>query len=105
MLGADHKAERALVYLVPDEGYSDISRLHDAWYRQTMAQFLQLDIPYVPHITLGSSTDRAAMKACCDNLNETEFSVHGSVTALTVAALDGGVLTDIASFPLKSGGS
>ena len=105
MLGADDEAERAHVFLVPDEGYSGISRLHDALYRQEMAAFLRLDIPYVPHITLGSSADRAAMKTCCDELNEATLSIHGSVEALTVAALESGSLVDVASFPLRSRGA
>jgi 2'-5' RNA ligase len=102
MLGADNAADRAYVYLVPDEGYSGISLLHDALYRQVMAPLLRLDIPYVPHITLGSSTDRKAMKALCDRLNETNLSIHGSLNALTVAAQEGGSLVEVASFSLSS---
>lgn len=105
MLGADDEGERAYVFLVPDEGYSDISRLHDALYRRAMAPFLRLDIPYVPHITLGFSADGAAMKTCCDELNEAALSIHGSVEALTVAALEDGSLVDVASFPFESGGA
>lgn len=103
MLGADDEAARAYAFLVPDEGYSGISRLHDALYRRELAPFMQLDIPYVPHITLGSSADRGAMKDCCDELNEAALSIHGSVEALTVIALEGGSLVDVASFPFKSG--
>jgi 2'-5' RNA ligase len=105
MLGADDEAERAYVFLVPDEGYSAISRLHDVLYRREMASFLRLDIPFVPHITLGSSADRAAMKTCCDELNEAALAIHGSVEALTVAALEYGSLVDVASFSFKSGGA
>ena len=70
MLGADARSEHAHVFLVPDEGYSSICRLHDDVYRRALAPFLRLDIAYVPHITLGTSADRAAMKAYCDELNE-----------------------------------
>ena len=105
MLGADHEGGRAYVFLVPDEGYSGISRIHDALYRREMAAFLRLDIPYVPHITLGSSADRAAMKTRCDELNQSELSVHGSLEALTVVAQEDGSLVDVGSFPFKSGGA
>ncbi len=105
MLGAENEAELGYVFLVPDEGYSGISRLHDALYRREMAAFLRLDIPYVPHITLGSSADRAAMKTCCDELNEAALSIHGSVEAFTVVALEDGSLVEVASFPFKSGGA
>ncbi len=89
--------------LVPDEGYSGISRLHDALYRHAMAPFLQLDIPYVPHITLSSSTGRVAMRPCCDALNSAGLSIQGIVEALTVVALENGSLVNVASFPFKPG--
>ena len=34
-----------------------------------LAPALRLDIPYVPHITIGSSSNRALMKSLCDELN------------------------------------
>ena len=102
MLGADDEVDRAYVFLVPDEGCSGISRLHDALYRRHMAAFLRLDIPYVPHITLGSSADRTAMKACCDELNEAGLSIHGTIEALTVVALEGRSLVEVASLPLMA---
>jgi 2'-5' RNA ligase len=98
MLGAD--AAQAYAYLVPDEGYSRISRLHDALYRQLLAPTLRLDIPYVPHITLGSSGNRALMKSLCDELNQGDIDIRGTLERVTVAALENGVLTDLTSFPL-----
>lgn len=98
MLGAD--TAQAYAYLVPDEGCSRLSRLHDALYRQMLAPALRLDIPYVPHITIGSSSNRALMKSLCDELNRGDIDIPGSVERLTVAALENGVLTDLTSFPL-----
>ncbi|MCY1505986.1 2'-5' RNA ligase superfamily protein [compost metagenome] len=98
MLGAD--TAQAYAYLVPDEGYSGLSRLHDAAYRQLLAPTLRLDIPYVPHITIGSSSNRALMKSLCDELNRGNIDIRGSVDHLTVAALENGVLTDLTSSAL-----
>lgn len=99
MLGAD--AAHAYAYLVPDEGYSSLSRLHDALYRQVLAPTLRLDIPYVPHITIGSSTNRALMKSLCDELNQGGLEIRGSVDRLTMVALENGVLTDLTSARLS----
>ncbi|CAB3898281.1 2'-5' RNA ligase family protein [Achromobacter anxifer] len=95
MLGAD--AAHAYAYLVPDEGHSGLSRLHDALYRQVLAPTLRLDLPYVPHITIGSSTNRALMKSLCDELNQGGLDIRGTVDRLTMAALENGVLTDLTS--------
>ena len=88
MLGTDAGASRAYTYLVPDEGYSDLSRLHDALYRGCLAESLRLDIPYVPHITLGSCDSGVQAKRQCDELNEQGVLVKGVVHALRVAAVE-----------------
>lgn len=98
MLAGD--AAQAYAYLVPDEGYSQLSRLHDALYRQLLAPTLRLDLPYVPHIAVASSSNRALMKSLCDELNQGNLEIRGSVERLTVAALENSVLTDLVSYPL-----
>lgn len=99
MLGTD-EAARGLVYLVPDEGYGAISRLHDALYGGPLSAQLRLDIPFVPHITLASSADRNAAKRLCDELNAAGVAIHGSLERLSVAALQGGKICNLAEFPL-----
>ncbi len=99
MLGAD-EAEQAYIFLVPDEGYSGLSRLHDALYRGLLAERLCLEIPYIPHITIGSITDRVAAKRLCDDLNERGLDIQGTVDALTVATLEELKIRNLATFYL-----
>lgn len=100
MLGADDEARRAYVFLVPDEGYSGLSRLHDALYGGPLAECLRLDIPFVPHITIGASDDRAAAKRLCDDLNRRGLFIDGVINALTVATLEEGRVRRLKSFDL-----
>lgn len=100
MPGADPQSETAYVYLVPDEGYAGLSLLHDRLYRGVLEQQLRLDIPYVPHITVATLSERHAAKRLCDELNEQGLQIAGSVEAITVAALQGGKIVDLAAFPL-----
>ena len=100
MLGADEEAERAYVFLVPDEGYSGLSRLHDDLYQVPFAEHLRLDIPFVPHITIGATDDRVAAKQLCDDLNGRGLSIHGAVNALTVVALDQDKVRRLRTFDL-----
>ena len=84
MLGADDEDERAYVFLVPDDGYATISRLHDALYAGPLASHLRLDLPYVPHITIGITDDRRCAKSLCDQLNADGVVIDGSLSELTV---------------------
>lgn len=101
MLGADDfDGKTAYVFLVPDEGNSAISRLHDRLYTGVLAGQLQLEVPYVPHITIASTQDRAAAKALCDGLNQAGIDIAGQLQSLTVGALKDGRLQAVAEHPL-----
>lgn len=43
------------VFLVPDEGYSNIVKLHDKLYSGILQNELRLDIPFIRHIGVGGS--------------------------------------------------
>jgi 2'-5' RNA ligase len=86
-LGADEEAERAFAYLVPDEGHAAITLLHDRLYRGPLAPSLRPQLPYTPHITIGSCSDFGQAKAWCDALNGHGVDVAGTLSALTVGAL------------------
>jgi hypothetical protein len=66
MLGFDDFDDTAYVFLVPDEGYSGISLLHDRLYTGLLKPFLRLDVPFIPHITIGTLKDQSAAKVLCD---------------------------------------
>ena len=95
MLGTDDFDETAYVFLVPDEGYSGISLLHDRLYTGVLQPFLRLEVPFIPHITIGTLKDRSAAKALCDELNRSGVCVEGSLRALTIGALENGKLRDL----------
>ena len=100
MLGADDEVPLAYVFLVPDEGFSALSLLHDRLYTGLLASKLRLDLEFIPHITIATLEDRAFAKGLCDRLNDDGLSVVGSVDSLTVAALEANRIQDIATFPL-----
>jgi 2'-5' RNA ligase len=90
MLYVDHLNDAAHVFLVPDEGYSAISLLHDRLYTGPLQPHLKLDIPFIPHITIGTLKDRSAAKTLCDQLNRSGVCVEGNLRALTVGAIENG---------------
>jgi 2'-5' RNA ligase len=90
MLGADDEDETAYVFLVPDEGYAAVSMLHDSLYTGPLLSRLRLDLPYIPHITIGTLSSRTEAKALCDELNRHGVSVEGSLRSLAVGAIENG---------------
>lgn len=102
MLGSDHRADSAYVFLVPDEGYSDLSRLHDHLYRGVLTEHLRLDVPFIPHITIGVCSDRRLAKRLCDDLNAHGMEVGGLIDTLTVATVDDGKVRKLGAFGLAA---
>jgi 2'-5' RNA ligase len=75
---------RASLFLVPDEGFSSIVRLHDALYTGLLAGELRHDLPFVPHLTVGVTELPA--RAVTDALNRELDTIAGSIDALDIVA-------------------
>ncbi len=102
MVGNDDDNDNYYVFLTPDEGFAEISRLHDKLYRGPLAPFLRLDIPYVPHIGIATIPDAARIKVLCDKLNAMPITIHGQINAITLCSYDGSKITDLESFPCQT---
>ncbi len=72
------------VYLVPEEGFSAIVRLHDAFYTGPLADFLRLDVPYIPHVTVAAFADPAGAKGLVDRLNGESLDITGRLDGVSV---------------------
>ena len=95
MLGNDDSNDNYYVFLLPDEGFSDIALLHDQIYTGPLQPYLRLDIPYVPHITVATISDNQRVKMLCDELNETGLEISGSLDGITVGQYDGSVVQKV----------
>ncbi len=88
------------VFLMPDEGFGALVRLHDRLYAGALAGELRLDLPTVPHITVARLRDPQAGKRLADTLNAREFAIAGTIAALYLVTHDGGTVRTIARVPL-----
>jgi 2'-5' RNA ligase len=77
------------VFLVPDEGYSKIIKLHDRLYTGVIASELRLDIPFIPHIGIANSHDAHRCKELVDRLNSQQFEIRGRIDRLDVIWSEG----------------
>ena len=50
------------VFLVPDEGFGAILKLHDALHVGPIEAAIRPDTPYLPHITVATSPERAVAR-------------------------------------------
>ncbi len=100
-LHADRLTDNYYLFLVPDEGSSSICRLHDELYTGLMAPHLRLDLPFVPHIGIGTGKDPASLQKVAVEWNGRPRAVAGRITALTLSTYDGSKVRDQASFPLQ----
>lgn len=76
-------------FLVPDQGNSELIRLHDRLYSGAFAPHLRLDLDFVPHVGIGHADTAGEAKARVDALNEEGVDIRGRVEALDVIEYDG----------------
>ena len=88
-------------FLVPDEGYSRIVKLHDKLYSDKLKDNLRLDLDFVPHIGIGNSQERYKCKKMVDEWNEKEFSISGRITHLTIVNYENNIVSKIEELELK----
>ena len=81
-INKDAFADLYHLFLVPDEGFSKILKLHDKLYEGKLFPHRSLDIDYLPHITAGNSKDSQECLAMVANWNSSEFEVWGRITHL-----------------------
>jgi 2'-5' RNA ligase len=97
----DSESPRTHAYLLPDDGNSQFVRLHHLLLTGPLERALKLDVPYVPHITLGAFDRPEAAKSAVDAFNQQPFTLSGSVNTVTVARLEDGKLSTLAALRLR----
>jgi hypothetical protein len=88
------------IFLVPDEGFSRIVKLHDTLYTGILAVELRLDIPFIPHMGIGSAIDPAACKLLADQLNAQSFCISGRLEKIDIVNYENRKVETIAQFVL-----
>jgi 2'-5' RNA ligase len=89
------------VQLLPDQGLSKLMRMHNFLYTGPFDGTLNLDVPYVPHLTLARSATSAEAKGLCDELNSGVIEVSAQVKAVEVLTVDGDKIETQAQYELE----
>jgi hypothetical protein len=71
-------------FLVPDQGFSDLVKVHDQLYSGFLADQLRLDIPFIPHINVASSLDATLCKRVADEINSQKLCIPGFIRVIDI---------------------
>ena len=101
ILYKDTEKPLTYAYLLPDDGTSHFVRLHHQLLTGSLERALRLDVPYVPHITLGAFERPEAAKTVVDSFNQQPFTISGFVNTVNIARLEEGKLSTLAALRLR----
>ena len=92
------------VFLIPDEGFGAILKLHDALHAGPIKAALRPDSPYLPHITVATTPDYDVARQLASSLNRKDIDIRGHIDALHVERRAGEVVKRFAEVPLAKAG-
>jgi 2'-5' RNA ligase len=96
--------KRFHVFLIPDEGFGAILRLHEALHVGPIEAALRRDMAYLPHITVATTTSHAEARKVAHDLNQGGLDIGGHIDALEVERRAGEVIKVFAEIPLAKAG-
>jgi 2'-5' RNA ligase len=96
----DLLGEHTQTFLVPDQGFSEIVKLHDALYAGDLARELRLDIPFIPHITVASALDPTVCKRVADAINQQNIAISGTLHMIDITEHANRTVTTLERLPL-----
>ncbi len=89
------------LFLVPDQGYSTLVKLHDTLYSGILAQTLRLDVPFIPHITVGAHSDPQVCKQAADKINHQDICIRGHIDAVNILTYENNSVATIKQIGLR----
>jgi hypothetical protein len=92
------------VFLIPDEGFGAILKLHETLHAGPIKAALRPDTPYLPHITVATLPDYDAARELAVSLNRRDIDIRGLIDALQVERRAGEVIRRVAEIPLAKAG-
>jgi 2'-5' RNA ligase len=88
MVVPEHKSGWFHIFLVPEEGFGAIIRLHDRLHHGPLARCWDPDQPYIPHLTVASMRDLDVARVTMAALNTRELAITGRIDEIEVHERD-----------------
>lgn len=87
-------------FLIPSNGFNEINTVHDILYTGILESELRHDIPFIPHLGIGTGT-KEEMEDLVSQLNANQIQIKGSADDITVIQYDGSKVSKYASISLS----
>ena len=101
MINRDAISQNYDAFLVPDEGYSGITKLHDRLYSELFAPHHRLDISYIPHLSIAYAMDARHILQIVNEWNAHNYVINGVINALDIMNYENRVVTTIERIELQ----
>lgn len=88
-------------FLIPDEGFSNMVKMHDALYAGIFMPHLRFDIDYTPHIGIGNADALEECKDRVDALNADNIHIAGTIDSIDIIEYTGGPVQPISTIALQ----
>ncbi|SDG40232.1 2'-5' RNA ligase [Fontibacillus panacisegetis] len=76
------------VFLTPDQGHSNVVKLHDKLYSDFLLDTLFLELQFVPHIGVANSKDKWKCKKLVDEFNDSNKIINGRVESIDIVSFE-----------------
>ena len=83
------------VLLVPDQGFSEIVKLHSKLYSGLFKPYERLDLDFIPHMGIANSKDPKECKRMVDEVNAMEIDIRGTIEQLDIVEHVDGVISSV----------
>jgi 2'-5' RNA ligase len=88
------------IFLVPDEGQTQIAALHDRLYQGALRAHLRTDIPFIPHMTVAAASDPQLAKRLAGEIGARARLVRGTIADLAVVDVGAPRVRSVATYAL-----
>lgn len=87
-------------FLIPSKGFDEINMIHNELYTGLLESELRHDIPFIPHIGIGSSEDLKEAERVVSMVEQAQRPVVGTVSKIIIVEFDGKKAVDLQAIPL-----
>jgi hypothetical protein len=95
MMNHDKLSEYNHIFLSPDEGNSNIVKMHDIFYSGILSQTQRLDIDFFSHIAIGNEKDINKCKKLVDQLNSENISINGTIDSVDIITFGNSIVENV----------
>jgi 2'-5' RNA ligase len=96
----DAFSDASLIFLIPDEGNVGLTALHDHLYAGVLRPYRRLDIPFVPHVTIGAAPDPRSAQKLVPELNFHSRIIRGTVDKIDLVEICDEGVRSLAAYAL-----